>query len=293
MKMAKLTYGHGTSCAEDDARFLLKSVLRIPGDSLELSSEYSRILTRDEFRLLDRAFFFRIQKYQPTPYIVGESWLGGLKFHVTPNVLIPRSFIMECLPRNPPTVEVTDCSRQLQAALSNTTIRTVADMGTGSGCLAVLLARSFPEARVFASDICKKALRIAKINVERHSLQSRIELHHSDLFLSPCFENVKFDLIVSNPPYVETSEIPKLPKEYKKEPKKALDGGGNDGLALVRRLLRAAPNFLSEHGVLLCEVGGRAGALHRSLPKQKLEWLNVSGGKKQVFLVQREWMIEK
>ena len=242
LRSARLHYGHGTDNAHDEAAFL---VLR--GLGLPLDADLNRVANPLRVERLTRR---RVQERIPAAYLLNEAWLDGLDFYVDRRVIIPRShiaFLLKHLSIKP---------------------RRILDLCTGSGCLAILAARAFPDALVDASDISLPALSVARANVRRHKLQRRIRLVQSDLFSKL---NARYDLIVSNPPYVSTPSMRRLPPEYRYEPGLAL-AGGRDGLEFVLRILDGAPAHLTPRGLLVCEVGENRKALERACPKTALRW---------------------
>lgn len=243
LSRAKLHYGHGTDNARDEAAFLVLRGLQLPFDAnLDLEVDAARIAALVERRIRERL---------PTAYLLKEAWLDGLPFHVDRRVIIPRSHIAFLFPK----LKITP--------------RRILDLCTGSGCLAVLAARAFPDARVDASDISAAALALAARNVARHRMQKRVRLLRSDLFAKI---DGQYDLIVSNPPYVAASTMHKLPPEYRHEPRLAL-AGGRDGLELVARVLAGARERLTSSGLLVCEVGENRKALERRFPAIEFAWL--------------------
>jgi ribosomal protein L3 glutamine methyltransferase len=214
----------------------------------------------------------RIRERQPAAYLTGEAWLDGVAFHADPRAIVPRSFIAELL------------RTRLEPWLHRP-VRRVLDLCTGSGCLAVLAARAFPNARIDASDLSPEALQLARRNVVRHRLLRRVRLVRSDLF--GALRRRRYDLIVCNPPYVRSAIMRTLPEEYRHEPRLALAGGA-DGLDFVRRILRQAPAHLHPGGLLVCEVGSNRAALERAFPALALFWPETSAGPDRVFLAERE-----
>ena len=250
-RAARLHYGHGTTNARDEAAFLVLRALRLPFDA-NLSREVSAKAVKQIEPLARR----RIEERTPVPYLVKEAWLDGMKFYVDERVIIPRSHIAFLLKK------LGEPQRVL-------------DLCTGSGCLAALAARAFPKAEVVASDLSADALAVAKKNVG-----ARVRLVKSDLFHA--LKGERFDLILSNPPYVDAAAMRELPPEYRHEPRLAL-AAGSDGLALVHRILREAPSQLTPRGLLLCEVGDSRRALERAHPALRFEWPHPS-----VFRLRRE-----
>jgi len=243
LSRAKLHYGHGTDNARDEAAFLVLRGLKLPFDAdLDQEVDAARIAPLVERRIRERL---------PAAYLLKEAWLEGLPFHVDRRVIIPRSHIAFLF-------------RQLKIRP-----RRVLDLCTGSGCLAILAARAFPDARVDASDISAAALALAARNVARHGMEKRVRLVRSDLFAK--IDGV-YDLIVSNPPYVSTPSMRRLPREYRYEPGIAL-AGGRDGLDLVARILAGARERLTPSGLLVCEIGENRKALERRCPAIDFAWL--------------------
>jgi len=270
MQRARLRFGHGTHNARDEAVFLALHVLKLPYESLQASFE--RRLSGGERASLESLLARRIGQRTPAPYLVHEAWLGDDRFYVDRRVIVPRSFIAELLraglePWLP---------RQLRNAL---------DLCTGSGCLAVLLAKRFPAARIDASDLSSGALAVARRNVARYRLGRRVRLLRSDLFAQ--LTGRRYDLIVSNPPYVNAASMRRLPPEYRHEPRAALAGGA-DGLEFVRRILAEAHAHLAPGGLLVCEIGHNRRALEKSFPSLPFLWLETSAGPEHVFLLERE-----
>ena len=269
-KAARLAYGHGTTNATDEAAFLLLEALRLPihniGPWLALKptpAERARLLT-----LIDA----RIALRMPAPYLLGAAYMHGVRFHVDRRALIPRSFIGDMLADG--ALPIADKSK----------IRNVLDLCTGSGCLAVLAALAFPHARVDATDLSAGALALARRNVATHRLGERITLYRGDLFAP--LQGKRYDLIISNPPYVDATGMAKLPPEYRHEPRLAL-AAGDDGLNLIRRILAEAPNHLTRNGALLCEIGRGQKSLEKAYPKTPFLWLDTEQSEGEVFWLDR------
>ena len=260
---AGLHYGHGTHNAREEAAWLISSVL-----GYLLEQEVDPRAQKKIETLVRR----RIRERIPVAYLLKEAWLGEHPFYVDRRVIVPRSFIAELLrDRLSPWLQ-----REPRRAL---------DLCTGSGCLAVLLALAFQKARVDGADFSAAALAVARKNVDRYRLGRRIGLVKSDLFTS--LGNRKYDLIVSNPPYVTTRAMRKLPDEYRHEPVLAL-AAGKDGLDLVRRILAEARDHLTPGGLLVCEIGGNREALERACPALEFAWPETSEGPGCVFILERE-----
>lgn len=269
---AGLAYGHGTDNAYDEAVYLALHALRLPLDRLEPFLD-ARLLPEEMGRVLELVRR-RVEERLPAAYLTREAWLGEFRFYVDERVIVPRSFIAELLrDRLAPWVENPD---GVDAAL---------DLCTGSGCLAVLLAHAFPNAAVAAADVSDGALEVAARNVSAYGLESRIRLKRSDLFRA--LAGRTYDVIVSNPPYVNAASMHALPAEFRREPALALDGG-SDGLRFVKRILKAAPRHLNPGGVLVVEIGHNREALELAFPDIPFIWPETSAGADHVFLLRRE-----
>ncbi len=269
---AGLAFGHGSSNAYDEAAYLILHALHLPPDTLDpfldarlLPEEISRVL-----RLLGR----RINERIPAAYLAHAAWLGEQKFYVDERVIVPRSFIAELLP-----------DRFAEVTLDVEAIHSALDLCTGSGCLAVLLALEFPDARITAADISKDALDVARRNIGDYGLAERIEIVESDLL--GALADRRYDLIVSNPPYVTAAAMAALPQEYHYEPQLALRGG-EDGLDIVRRLIAEAREHLTETGALIVEAGHNRDGVERAFPALPFTWLTTSGGDDCVFALTSE-----
>jgi ribosomal protein L3 glutamine methyltransferase len=249
-------------------------MLRISHDEFALSAgrKLSGKEEREAFRLLDE----RVRTRKPLAYLIREAWLGDRRFYVDERVIVPRSFIAELL------------HERLRPWISHPVGRAL-DLCTGSGCLAILLALTFPKARIDATDISRPALAVARRNVASYRLGRRVRLLHADLFPAA---RKRYDLIVANPPYVRAAAMRKLPPEYRREPRIALAGGA-DGLAFVRRILDGAPEFLRPGGWLVVEAGHSRGAVERAFPRLPFIWAETSAGDDCVFLLSREDLYNK
>ncbi len=267
LRKAPLHYGHGTSTARDEAVFLVLRGLGLPFDAAA-----ERVVSPREAARIHRLLQHRIRERIPVAYLLNEAWLADQPFYVDRRVIIPRSHIAELL------------QDRLQLWLRRPVKRAL-DLCTGSGCLAVLAAQAFPRARVDATDLSSGALAVAKRNVARHRLRSRVRLLRSDLMSG--LGASRYDLIVGNPPYVDASSMGALPREYRHEPRLALAGGA-DGLALVRLVLRQAFGHLEPKGLLVCEIGRNRRALERAFPQTPFVWPQTAAGTGQVFLLPRE-----
>lgn len=263
-RAAKLFYGHGTFNARDEAVYLVLRALRLP---FEVSLE--REVSAKAVKQLAPLVRSRIEKRIPVAYLLNEAWLDGHSFYVDRRVIVPRSHIAELLHDN-----------SLMGRKAETKAR-ILDLCTGSGCLAILAALAFPKARVDAVDLSKPALQVAAKNVARYKLGGRVSLIHSDLF-----DNVpgKYDLIITNPPYVDRRAMKALPREYRYEPGMAL-AGGVDGMDLVKRIIADAPGHLTGDGALVCEIGDGRAALLRAYRRVSFDWPRTAAGTGQVFVL--------
>lgn len=265
----KLFFGHGTNNAFDEAAYLILHTLKLPLDQLEPFLD-ARLLQGEIDNLL-RVIMRRTEDRVPAAYITNEAWLGGYRFFVDERVIVPRSFIAELIPEHfSPWV-------QDPAQVEN-----ILDLCTGSGCLPILMADAFPQARVEAVDISPEALQVARRNVDDYDLGDRINLVESDLYTK--LPARKYDLIISNPPYVNSDSMSKLPQEYLQEPQIAL-AGGKDGMDLVRKIVKGAAQRLTPNGVLIVEIGNERAYAEAAFPDLELTWVTTSAGDDMVFLV--------
>jgi len=266
----KVALGQVATNAHDEALYLLLHALNLPLDSKP--AVLRRRLTADEQARVAELFRRRTEEHVPAAYLTREAFLGEHRFYVDERVIIPRSYFLELLPEQIP--------HWLPAKKP---VKRAVDVCTGSGCLAVLLAHQFPEAKVDAIELSPDAAAVAKFNIAMHGLGKRVKLHHSHVF--DAVPAVKYDLILSNPPYVPTRELRDLPEEFQLEPRMALDGG-RDGLDIIRKLLRQARDRLQPHGVVVLEVGGLRAAMDKAFPELDLHWLHTEDGEDFVCLVQ-------
>ena len=262
-------YGHGTDNAYDEAVWLIMSALHLPMDTL--NNFLDARLTASERSKLASFIGQRITQHTPTAYLLKEAWLQGLKFYVDERVLIPRSFIAELLN--------TDLSPWIEFPEM---IESAADICTGSGCLGVLLASVFPNAAVDVIDISQDAIDVANINIANYGLEAQVTAIKSDMFSA--LSGKKYDVIISNPPYVDAPSMAVLPAEYQNEPQLAL-GSGVAGLDHTHTILREAANYLNDDGILIVEIGHNRDALEDAYPNIIFNWLEVSSGTEFVFLL--------
>ena len=269
LESAGLSFGHGCTCAEDEVAWLLSATLDIPFD--ELDKFWSDALTDEQRATLTQRLNERCATKTPLAYILGEAWLGPYIFKIDRRVIVPRSFIAELL--------MDDLSPWVQ---NPEAITRVADICTGSSCLAILAALHFPNSQVDAVDLSPEALEVARINVDLYGLEDRLKLHQGDL-MAPLMDQ-KYDIIISNPPYVDAASMDSLPGEYRHEPEMAL-AGGKDGLDLVHTLMRQAAQTLNPGGWLIVEIGHNKDVMTATYPNLPLVWLDTDGGNDFVFLI--------
>ena len=266
---AGLFFGHGNDNAWDEAVYLTLHTLNLPLDRLEPFLD-ARLLPHEREQLLD-IYTRRCQDRLPAAYLTHEAWLGEHRFYVDDRVIVPRSFIAELL------------DEQLAPWIDDPwSIESALDLCTGSGCLAILTALAFPNAEVAAVDLSPEAIAVAERNVADYRLSDRIELIHSDAFQN--LAGRKFDLIVSNPPYVNAESVARLPPEYLHEPELAL-GSGEDGLDFTRIILREAKKHLTDNGMLIVEIGHNRDTLEAAYPTLPFTWLDTAAGDEYVFVL--------
>ena len=278
LSSAGLAFGHGTTNAEDEAAWLVLWRLGLPLDS-DLSdapdSTAHRTVTAEEAAAVDALIDQRIQTRKPAAYLTHEAWLQGVPFYVDERAIVPRSFIAELL-----------ADGSIDDFLGEHT-RRVLDLCTGNGSLAILAAMAYPEVEVTGADISADALAVARINVDKHGLAQRVQLQISD-----GLESLPgpWDLILCNPPYVNAQSMSNLPAEYRAEPELAL-AGGTDGMDFIRKLLRDAPARMSEHAVLVLEIGNEREFFEAAFPTLPVFWIETSAGEDQVLLVTRQALL--
>lgn len=265
-RRAGLRYGHGTDNARDEAAFLVLRGLGLPFNARD------RAASPAEARKVESLVRKRIAARIPAAYLLGEAWLAQRAFYVDRRVIIPRSHIGELLEDG-------------LKPWRHGPVRRVLDLCTGSGCLAILAAEAFPRAKIDAVDVSRSALAVAEINVRQYRMKGRIRLLHSDLFAALAGE--RYDVIISNPPYVAAPSMRKLPPEYRHEPSMAL-AGGRDGLCLVKRIVREVPAHLRAGGLLVCEIGSGRKAVERVFGRARWVWPQTRAGQDAVFMLRAE-----
>ena len=270
-----LSFGHGTNNAQDEAAWLVLWQIGLPLDTDFTDDALDIVVHEEDVRKVEQLISKRISTRKPAAYLTQEAWLEGVSFYVDERAIVPRSLIAEVL-----------ATGSIDPWLSDNT-KHVLDLCTGNGSLAILAALAYPEVKVLGTDISAEALEVATINMDRHGLQERMTLVVSD-----GFENIqqKFDLILCNPPYVNSQSMAALPKEYVSEPALALDGGP-DGMRFITRLLHEAPNYMQEDAVLVLEIGNERDFFETAFPQLDVVWLTTSAGDDQVLLLTRQAII--
>lgn len=269
---AGIFFGHGTDNAYDEAVWLIMSALHLPHDTL--NNFLDAVITEAERKHLAHLIERRITERTPTAYLLREAWLKGYKFYVDERVIVPRSFIAELLEDGlSPWIEFPEM------------VESAADICTGSGCLGVLLADAFPNAEIDVVDISPDAIAVCNINIANYALEDRVHAVESDMFAA--LAGKTYDLIISNPPYVDAPSMAALPQEYRNEPQLAL-GSGTAGLDHTHTLLREAASHLNDGGLLVVEIGHNRHALLEAYPELPFTWLEVEAGNEFVFLLTKE-----
>ncbi|QWD15517.1 50S ribosomal protein L3 N(5)-glutamine methyltransferase [Polynucleobacter paneuropaeus] len=274
LEKAKLHYGHGASDAPSEALWIMSKQLDLsPSDALD---QLQQVISPENHSKALALAQLRIDSQKPLAYLLGEAWLMGVPFYSNEQSIVPRSWIAELIVNG-------DLEPWLPADGK------ALDLCTGNGSLAILLALACPDIQVSACDISLPALALASRNLDRHGLSEQIDLLHGDLWeaLSEPNEENRFDLIICNPPYVNADSMSKLPAEYLAEPSLAL-AGGEDGMDLIRKIIRGAPDYLSERGALLLEIGNEYENFKKAFPQIPAIWMEVSAGDQQVLLIQAE-----
>lgn len=264
-----LFFGHGTDNPEDEAMYLIRYVLK---QDFELACLHpKRNLSTEQNRQIQALFKKRIDNRKPAAYLVHEAWFAGYPFYVDERVLVPRSPLAELiLERFSPWIDADN-------------IKSILDIGTGSACIAIACALTLPHCQVDAVDVQKAALDVARINVANHRLESRVHLYQADIYDG--LPAARYDIIISNPPYVSTTEMHELPEEYRHEPATGLVAGA-DGLDCVRRILYGADKYLTDQGILVVEVGNSQPAVEQAWPQVPFVWLEFEYGGTGVFLLE-------
>ena len=270
-----LSFGHGTTNAQDEAAWLVLWQLGLALDTDFTDDTHDIVVQDADISQVNQLIAKRIATRKPAAYLTQEAWLEGVSFFVDERAIVPRSLIAEVL-----------ATGSIDPWLSTNT-KHVLDMCTGNGSLAILAALAYPEIQVLGSDISAQALEVAAINMDRHGLQDRLTWVQSD-----GFKNIpqKFDLILCNPPYVNSQSMAALPKEYVNEPALALDGGP-DGMRFITRLLHEAPDHMQEDAVLVLEIGNERDFFEAAFPQLDVVWLTTSAGDDQVLLLTRQAII--
>jgi len=270
-----LYFGHGTDNALDESSALVLYALHLPHD---LPGHFmdARLSGNEKSDILD-LFDRRVNERTPIAYLTRETWFANHKFYVDNRVLVPRSPIAELI------------SNQFEPWVEAGNLETILDMCTGSGCIAIACAYALPEVLVDAVDISRDALDVAEINVSQHHMEEQVELIQSDLFTE--LEGRKYDLIVTNPPYVDVEEMTNLPDEYRQEPELGL-ASGEDGLDAIRIILQQAASFLNPEGALIAEVGASDEALQEAFPAVPFVWLDFEQGGSGVFMLTRDQLVQ-
>lgn len=267
---ADLFYGHGSDNAWDEAAYLVHHALHLPLERIEAFLD-ARLTAAERGAVLNM-LRRRVEERVPAAYLTGEAFLGPYRFRVDERVIVPRSFIGELMLDGDLAPWIDDPE----------TVENVLELCTGSGCLAIVAAHTFPNAKVDAVDLSTDALEVARLNVADYGLEDTITLYHSDLYQA--LPQKRYDLILSNPPYVNAPSMATLPEEYRREPEMAL-AGGEDGLDLVHTILREAPRFLTENGLLVVEIGHNRDDLEAAYPDTPFTWLETESGNQFVFLL--------
>ena len=272
---AGLFFGHGTDNALDEAVYLISYALDTDFDFSGF--DVDQPLSADQEQAVEDIIQARIQTQKPAAYLTHEAWFAGYPFYVNEDVLVPRSPLAELI------------EEQFQPWIDENNINEILELGTGSGCIAIACALYNVKAQVDAVDIDQKALAVAKKNVVRHGLESRVTLYQSDLFRD--LPQKKYDIIISNPPYVAQEEFDNLPTEYTHEPALGLVAG-DDGLDCVRVILKEATRYLQPHGILIVEVGNSQIALERAFPGVPFTWLEFERGGEGIFMLDAKQLSE-
>ena len=275
-EVSDIFYGHGADNSYDEAIWLIMSGLHLPMDTLENFLDSN--ITSTERDHLANLIEQRVTNHTPTAYLVKEAWLHDFKFYVDERVLVPRSFIAELLLDDSltPWIEFPEM------------VESAADLCAGSGCLGILLAHAFPDATVDVIDISPDAIDVSNINIANYGLEEQVTAIQSDMFTA--LAGKTYDVLISNPPYVDAPSMAALPTEYRNEPQLAL-GSGTDGLDHTHTILREAANYLTDEGVLIVEIGHNREALLEAYPAVPFVWLDTSAGDQFVFLLTKAQLL--
>jgi len=271
---AEVSFGHGFDCATDEAAYLIGWCLDLPSE--QLNALLPSRLVDSEKRALIELLAARIQGHKPAAYLTQEAWFAGIPFYVDERVLIPRSPLAELI------------EAEFRPWLAPESVSRVLDLCTGSGCIAIATALALPETLVDATDLSAEALAVAARNVAAYELADRVRLHQGDLFAA--VGEVRYDLILCNPPYVSSTEMAALPAEYRHEPESGL-AAADEGLACALPVLIAAPDYLTSEGQLLLEVGASREALELRLPQIPFIWPEFERGGEGILLIDRETLL--
>ena len=271
---AELSFAHGMATAIDEAVYLVLRSLHLPVDTPDVY--WDGRLTSKEKQTVKNLLQQRVETRKPAAYLLNEGWFAGLPFYVNENVLIPRSPIAELV------------QQQFSPWVDTENTHSILDLCTGSGCIGIACAYAFPNASIDISELSTEALEVAQININRHDVATRVTAIQSDLFEE--LQGKKYDLIVSNPPYVDEEDLAALSDEFKHEPEIAL-ASGYDGLDVTRRILAAATNYLNPNGALIVEVGNSQYALQEQMPDKAFHWLEFENGGDGVFVLTAEQLV--